>query len=39
MKSKYNNFQKILNIKFKNLDFLKMALTHKSYNPKKIMKN
>ena len=34
MKSKYNNFQKILNIKFKNLDFLKMALTHKSYNPK-----
>ena len=34
MKSKYINFQKILNIKFKNLDFLKKALTHKSYNPK-----
>ena len=35
MKVKINKFQKNLNIKFKNIDLLIQAVTHKSYNPKK----
>tara|TARA_B100000965_G_scaffold406184_1_gene443759 strand:+ start:853 stop:1518 length:666 start_codon:yes stop_codon:yes gene_type:complete len=34
MKIKINKLQKILNIKFNNLDLLIQAITHKSFNPK-----
>jgi dsRNA-specific ribonuclease len=34
-----NLFQKRLKIKFKNLSLLEQALTHKSADSKKIMKN
>tara|TARA_B110000014_G_scaffold209524_1_gene161060 strand:- start:188 stop:847 length:660 start_codon:yes stop_codon:yes gene_type:complete len=33
MSDKLNNLQKKLNIKFKNLNYLKKSLTHKSHNP------
>jgi len=33
MSDKLNNLQKNINIKFKNLNYLKKSLTHKSHNP------
>ncbi len=33
MKEKINNLQKKINIKFKNLNFIKNSITHKSYDP------
>ena len=33
MSDKLNNLQKKINIKFKNLNYLKKSLTHKSHNP------
>ena len=33
MSDKLNNLQKKINIKFKNLNYLKKSITHKSYNP------
>jgi len=33
MSEKLNNLQKKLNIKFKNLNYLKKSITHKSYDP------
>ena len=38
MKINYQDLQKIINIKFKNLDLLIQSLTHKSFDTKKIMK-
>ena len=34
MESKLRKLQEILNVKFKNEDFLLQAITHKSFNPK-----
>ena len=34
MKVKINKLQKTLNIKFKNIDILVQAVTHKSFDPK-----
>ena len=33
MSDKLNNLQKKINIKFKNLNYLKKSITHKSYDP------
>ena len=33
MRDKLNNLQKKINIKFKNLNYLKRSITHKSYDP------
>ena len=33
MRDKLNNLQKKINIKFKNLNYLKKSITHKSYDP------
>ena len=33
MSEKFNNLQKKINIKFKNLNYLKKSLTHKSFDP------
>ena len=33
MSDKLNNLQKKINIKFKNLSYLKKSITHKSYDP------
>ena len=38
-KDSLNDFQEIISVKFKNLELLKRALTHKSYDSKIIMKN
>ena len=35
MSDKLNNLQKKINIKFKNLNYLKKSITHKSYDPLK----
>ena len=35
MRDKLNNLQKKINIKFKNLNYLKKSITHKSYDPLK----
>ena len=35
MKVKINKLQKVLNIKFKNIDILVQAITHKSFDSKK----
>ena len=32
MKDKLNNLQKKINIKFKNVNYLKKSITHKSYD-------
>ena len=32
MSEKFNSLQKKINIKFKNLNYLKKSVTHKSYN-------
>ena len=33
MSDKLNNLQKKISIKFKNLNYLKKSITHKSYDP------
>ena len=38
MEEKIKNLQKILDIKFSNINLLIQAITHKSYNAKKITK-
>ena len=39
MKINYQDLQKKINFKFKNLDLLIKSLTHKSFDQKTIMKN
>ena len=39
MKINYQDLQKNINVKFKNLDLLTQSLTHKSFDQIKIMKS